>query len=143
MYMWSVRDLDLGSMINLSTRVNKTWCLKLCKMSNLSLLGIAHQLRSMWYYGFIFLSKQTLQVLWIEMVGFLSQNYITPHNNLVNMTILLIYFSTSISVWIWNKLHASFYLKNVMNMSLLKIFRWSVVHRAIVHQEEITGMNWV
>ena len=25
MCMWSVRDLDLGSMINLSTRVNKTW----------------------------------------------------------------------------------------------------------------------
>ena len=24
-YMWRVRDLDLGNMINLSTRVNKTW----------------------------------------------------------------------------------------------------------------------
>jgi hypothetical protein len=75
------------------------------------------------------------------MVEFISQNYITPYNNLVNMITLLEYFSTSISVCIWNKLHTSFYLKNVMNMSLLKNFRWSVVHRGIVHQEEIIGMN--
>jgi hypothetical protein len=54
-----VRDLDLGSMINLSTRVNKTLpnstqqqaayveSFKTCKMSYLALAGIAHQLRSM------------------------------------------------------------------------------------------------
>ena len=53
------------------------------------------------------------------MVGFLSQNYITPHN-LVNMIVLLEYFPTSISVCIWNKLYASFYLKDVMNMPLFK-----------------------
>ena len=47
------------------------------------------------------------------MVGFLSQNYITPLNNLVNMIILLEYFPTGISVCIWNKLYASFYLKHV------------------------------
>ena len=95
--------------------------LKTCYMLYLALVGIAHQLRSMWYYGFIiFLSKQILQVLRIEMVGFLCQNYITPHNNLVNMIVLLEYFSTSISVCIWNKLYASFYLKYVMNMSLFK-----------------------
>ena len=70
---------------------------------------------------YIFLSKQILQVLLIEMVGFLSHNYITPQNNLVNMIILLEYFPTSISVCIWNKLYASFYLKDVMNMSLLEI----------------------
>jgi hypothetical protein len=41
--------------------------LKTCKMLYLVLVEIAHQLRSMWYYGFIsFLSKQILQVLWIE-----------------------------------------------------------------------------
>jgi hypothetical protein len=38
---------------------------KTCKMSYLALAGIAHQLRSMWYYGFItFLSKKIIQVLW-------------------------------------------------------------------------------
>ena len=41
--------------------------------------------------------------------------------HLVNMIVLLEYFPTSISVCIWNKLHASFYLKHVMNMSLFKI----------------------
>ena len=82
--------------------------LETCKMSYLALVGTAHQLRSMWYYGFIiFLSKQILQVLRIEMVGFLSQNYITPHNNLVNMIVLLEYFPTSISVCIWNNMQAS------------------------------------
>ena len=55
------------------------------------------------------------------MVGFPSQNYITPLNNLVNMIVLFEYFPTSISVCIWNKLYASFYLKNVINMSLFKI----------------------
>ena len=60
------------------------------------------------------------------MVGFLSQNYITPHNSLVNMIVLLEYFPTSISVCIWNKLYASFYLKCVMNMSLLQNFKRSV-----------------
>ena len=69
-----------------------------------------------------FLSKQILQALWIEMVGFLSQNYITPHNDLVNMIILLEYFPTSISICIWNKLYASFYLKDVMNMSLFEFW---------------------
>ena len=54
------------------------------------------------------------------MVGFLSQNYITSHNNIVNMIVLLEYFPTSISVCIWNKLYASFYLKHVMNMSPFK-----------------------
>ena len=76
------------------------------------------------------------------MVGFLSQNYITPHNNLVNMIVLLEYFSTSISVW--NKLYASFYLKHVINLSLFKILNevWFVeLHRGIVHQEEIAGVN--
>jgi hypothetical protein len=70
------------------------------------------------------------------MVGFLSQNYITLHNNLVNMIVLLEYFPTSISVCIRNKLYASFYLKHVMDMSLL-----SVVHRSIVHQEGIAGID--
>ena len=55
------------------------------------------------------------------MVGFLSQNYITLHNNLVNMIVLLEYFPTSVSVCIWNKLHTSFYLKHVMNMLFFKI----------------------
>ena len=67
----------------------------------------------LWFYN-IFLSKQILQVLWMEMVEFLSQNYITLHNNLVNMIVLLKYFSTSISVCIWNKLYASFCLKHVI-----------------------------
>jgi hypothetical protein len=132
-------------LIKLNT-ITSSLCRRLetCKMSYLVLVGIIHQMRSMWYYGFIaFFSKQILQVLRIEMVGFLSQNYITLHNNLVNMIVLLEYFPTSISVCIWNKLYASFYLKDVMNMSLFKNFKWSVVHRDIVHQEEITGMNWV
>ena len=73
------------------------------------------------------------------MVGFLSQNDITPHNNVVNMIVLLAYFPTSICVCIWNKLYASFYLKDVMNMSLFKIL--NVLHRGIVEQEWITGMN--
>ena len=73
------------------------------------------------------------------MVGFLSQNYITPHNNLVNMIVLLEYFTIGVSVHIWNKLYASFYLKHVMNMSLFKIL--SVVNRGIVHQEKILGIN--
>jgi hypothetical protein len=93
-----------------------------CKMLYLALVGIAHQMRSMWNYGFItFLPKQILQALWIETIGFLSQNYITPQNNLVNMIVLLEYFSTSINTCMWNKIHASFYLKNVMIMSLFKI----------------------
>ena len=57
-----------------------------------------------------FFSKQILQALRIETVGFLSQNYITLHNNLVNMIVLSRYFPISISVCIWNKLYASFYL---------------------------------
>ena len=73
------------------------------------------------------------------MVGFLSQNYITLHNNIVNMIVLLKYFPTSISVCIWNKLYASFYLKHVMNMSLFKKKIGEVW--CILHQEEITGMN--
>jgi hypothetical protein len=68
-------------------------------------------------YNFI---QINFQVLWIEMVRFLSQNYITPHNNLVNMITLLKYFPTSISTCMRNKLHASFYLRNVMNMSLFR-----------------------
>jgi hypothetical protein len=55
------------------------------------------------------------------MVGFLSQNYITPHNNLVKMIVLLEYYPTSINTCMWNKIHASFYLKNVMVMSLFEI----------------------
>ena len=54
------------------------------------------------------------------MVGFLSQNYITLHNNLVHMIILLEYFPTSMSVCMWNKLYAGFYLRDIMNMSLLE-----------------------
>ena len=65
----------------------------------------------LWFYHHHFLKKQILQVLRIETVGFLSQNYITLHNNLVNMIFLSRYFPTSISVCIWNKLYASFYLK--------------------------------
>jgi hypothetical protein len=62
-----------------------------------------------------------------------SELYHTSQN-LVNMIVLLEYFSTSVSVCIWNKLYAGFYLKDVMNMSLLKIlnkvvykitWRWS------------------
>jgi hypothetical protein len=56
-------------------------------MLYLALVEIAHQMRSMWYYGFTILLNDILQVLWIETVGFLSQNYITPHNNLVNMIV--------------------------------------------------------
>jgi hypothetical protein len=59
----------------------------------------------------------------METVRFLSQNYIRPHNNLVNRIVLLEYFPTSISVCIWNNFYASFYLKHVINMSLLKTFR--------------------
>ena len=55
--------------------------------------------------------------------GRISKNYITTVNNLVNMIVLLEYFPTSISVCIWNKIYASFYLKDVMNMSLFKKFR--------------------
>ena len=66
------------------------------------------------------------------MVGFLSQNYITPHNNLVNMIVLLEYFPTSISICIWNKLYASFDLKNVINMSLfknlIKVWSWFILN---------------
>jgi hypothetical protein len=54
------------------------------------------------------------------MVEFLSQNYITPHNNVVNMIILLEFFFISISVCMWNKLYASVYLKDVSIMSLFK-----------------------
>jgi hypothetical protein len=93
-----------------------------CKMLYLALVGIAHQMRSMWYYAFItFLSKQILQALWTEMVRFLCQNYITPHNNLVKMIVLLEYFPTSINTCMWNWIHASFYLKNVMVISLFMI----------------------
>ena len=93
-----------------------------CKILFLALVGIAHQMRSMLYYGFMtFLSKQILQVLWIEMIGFLSQNYIIPHNNRVNMIVLLEYFPTSINTCIWNKLYASLYLKDVISMSLFEV----------------------
>ena len=51
-------------------------------------VGISLPLRSMWHYGFIHFYQQNLQALWIEPVGFLSQNYITLHNNLVNMIVL-------------------------------------------------------
>ena len=67
------------------------------------------------------------------MVGYLSLNYITPHN-LVNMIVLLKFFPTSISACVWNKLYTSFYLKHVMNMSLFKILNevWFVkLHRAL------------
>jgi hypothetical protein len=43
----------------------------------------------MWHYGFIiFYQKQILQAPWLEPVGFLSQDYITLHNNLANMVVL-------------------------------------------------------
>ena len=66
------------------------------------------------------------------MVGVLSQDYITPHNNLVNMIVLLEYFPTSRSVCIWNKLYACFYLNDVMNMSLFKILTKCGLHSGIV-----------
>ena len=90
----------------------------------------------MWYYGFItFLSKQILQALWIEMVGFPSQNYITHHNNLVNMIVLLESFPTSKSLCIWNKLYASFYLKMLWTCHFSKFWMkcsLSNFHRGIV-----------
>ena len=50
----------------------------------------------MWHYGFIiFLSKQILQAPWLEPVGFLIKNFITLHNNLVNMIFLYDIFPTS------------------------------------------------
>jgi hypothetical protein len=51
----------------------------------------------------------------------LIQNYITLYNNLVNMIILSGSFPISISICIWNKLYANFYLKNVISMSLFKV----------------------
>jgi hypothetical protein len=46
-------------------------------------------LRSTWHYDFIiFYQKQILQAPLLEPVGFLSQNYIALHNNLVNMIVL-------------------------------------------------------
>jgi hypothetical protein len=80
----------------------------------------------------------------METVGFLNQNNITPHNNLVNMIVLLEYFPTSISVCIWNKHNVSFYLKHVMNMSLFKILNevWFVqFYRCSVDHEELAGIN--
>ena len=41
-------------------------------------------------------------------------------NHLVNMIALLEYFPTIISVCIWNKLYAGFYLRDVMSMPLLE-----------------------
>jgi hypothetical protein len=69
----------------------------------------------LWFYNNFYQNKFS------KYLGFLSQNYITPHNNLVNMIVLLEYFLTSISVCIWNKLYASFCLKHVMIMSPFKI----------------------
>ena len=57
------------------------------------------------------------------MVGFLSQNYITPHNNLVNTIVLRIFSHKHKCMYIWNKIYASFYLKDVMNMLLFKKFK--------------------
>ena len=119
------KSLNKGQqdLIKLNT-IKSSLCsgLKTCKMSNFGLGRNCSPIEEyvlLWFYN-IFLSKQILQVLWIETVGFLSQNYITPHNNLVNMIVLLEYFPTSISVCIWNKLYASFYLKHVMSMQLFK-----------------------
>jgi hypothetical protein len=100
MWSWSLKhDKSLNKSQQDLTKLN-TITSSVCgrlgtfKISYLALVGILHQLRSKWYYSFIkFSSKQILQVLWIETVGFLSQNYITPHNNLVNMIVLLEYFS--------------------------------------------------
>jgi hypothetical protein len=93
-----------------------------CRMPYLALVGIAHQLRSIWYYGFITIFVKTNSPSTLNRNGrFLSQNYITPYNNLVNMIVLLGYFPIGISVCLWNKLYASFYLKHVMIMSPFKI----------------------
>jgi hypothetical protein len=50
------------------------------------------------------------------------------------MIVLLEYFPTSINTCIWNKLHASFYLKNVMIMSLFKKIKCcsKILHGGIV-----------
>jgi hypothetical protein len=65
-----VRNLDLGSMINLSIRVNKTWPNSTQKQAAYwkvwnfldVIFGFGRNcspMKSMWYYGFIaFLSKQ-------------------------------------------------------------------------------------
>ena len=53
----------------------------------------------MWYYGLqYFYQKQILQAPWLELVGFLSQNYITLHNNLVNMIFLYDIFPQAPSI---------------------------------------------
>ena len=65
-------------------------------------------------------------------------------NHLVNMIALLEYFPTIISVCIWNKLYARFYLKYVMHMSLFKFLNegWFVkFYRGSVDHEEIAGIN--
>jgi hypothetical protein len=97
-------------------------------MLYLALAGITHQMRSMWYYGFI--------------TFFIKKNYPSTMNRNGRISKLELYhttqqlsqhdcpikiFSTSVSVCIWNKLHAGFYLKDVANMLLLKSFEQSVV----------------
>jgi hypothetical protein len=60
------------------------------------------------------------------------------------MIVLLEYFPTSISVCIWNKLHASFYHRDVMNMLTFQKFECNVVQKgAFVYHEEIAGIKCV
>ena len=79
----------------------------------------------LWFYN-IFIKTNSPSAL--NRNGRISKNYITTVNNLVNMIVLLEYFPTSISVCIWNKFIAWFYLKDVMNMSLWN-FELSVVYK--------------
>jgi hypothetical protein len=145
MYMWNVRDLDLGSMINLSTRVNKTWPNSI--QQQVAYVERFETLQDVKFgFGGNCSPIEEYVILWFYILIKINSPSTLNRNSRISKSELyhisqqlsqhdypIRIFPTSISVCIWNKLHASFYLKNVMNMSLLKIFRWSVVHRGIVH----------
>ena len=72
----------------------------------------------LWFY--IFIKTNSLSTLNRNGRVFKSELYHTSQQ-LSQHDCPIRIFPTGISVCIWNKLYASFYLKHVMNMSLFKI----------------------
>ena len=105
-------------------------------MSYLALVGIAHHFEeyvTLWFYS-IFIKTNSPSTL--NGNGRISKSELYHTSQQLSQHDCPIrIFPTSISVCIWNKLYASFYLKNVMNMSLFKILNkvWFVkLHKGIV-----------
>jgi hypothetical protein len=119
------KSLDKGQqdLTKLNT-ITSSICVRLetYKISYLALIGIAHQLRSMWNYDFITIFIKTNSPSTLNRNGRISKSELYHTSQQFSQYDCPIrIFSHKYSVCIWNKLYVSFYLKHVMIMSPFKI----------------------